>query len=483
MKNLQQYFLPVLGVLLVIVLILVNTISAILPWKIDASPNHVYSLSASSKKILSSMKQKVTVTLYMSATLPPRIAPIKADLFDLLDEYKRYGKIDVTIVNPEKDPKVEQEALTNGVTKLQFSDIQNDQFSLKTGYFGALFSVDNRKEVLPALLNPTNLEYDITSAIYRLTRTDKPRIGIIAKSKFQLLTGLNAVLKQQFDFKLLDFDTEDNYVLDGLIYKDDRLTALTDTELKKLDVYVQSGHLLVIFADGVWIDEQIQTQDAGHGLNSFLKKYGIQINKDLVLSPYAETASFTVGGVNFITKYPFWLRAGKKDFSPQLAFVSDSMSPLFPWVSTVTLSKVNGVTTTPLIYAPVPSVLQKDPFQLLPDKINVRFPENQKQQFVIGGQAQKGKGTIIVIPDSRFIENSFAAQDSPNLVFVSKLFDTYLSHGALSGINSRNIQYTQLLDVPDSVKQAVRWLNILVPSTLLVVYGFWRYLKRRSVKP
>ena len=132
----------------------------------------------------------------------------------------------------------------------------------------------------------------------------------------------------------------------------------------------------------------------------------------------------------------------------------------------------------------MPSVLQTRTFQLIPNQINVVYPQNQKTRYSLVTQAQTGKGTIIVVPNSRFIEDTFIAgspNDSQNLQFVSKLFDTYLSKGALSGINSRNIQYTQLVDVPDSVKQAVRWVNIITPSALLIAYGIWRYFRRKNV--
>lgn len=480
MKYLYKVSPVLVGILFAVVLVFLNVVGSMVPWKIDVSPNSVYSLSSSSKKILAEIKEKVSLTVYMSVTLPPRLAPIKADLFDLLDEYKRYGKITVSVINPETDQKTQEDAQAKGITKLQFSDVQNDQFSLKTGYFGAFLQYHDKTEVLPALLNPNNLEYDLTSALYRLTREESPKVGIVAKSKFQLLTGLNALLKQQFDFKLTDFGNIVDSSLDGLIVKDDRLTSLTEAELKELDTYVRSGKLLVIFADGVWVDEQIQTLDTGHNLNIFLKKYGVQINRDLVLSTYAETATFNVGGVAFVTRYPFWLKAGKRDFSPGLSFVTESTAPLFPWVSSLKLQGNSGTKAMPLIYAPVPSVLQTGSFQLLPNQIKVRYPDKQKQRFIIGAQVNAGKGTIIVIPSSRFIEDSFAGQNSANLIFVSKLLDTYLSHGALSGINPRSIQYTQLMDVPDSVKQTVRWGNIILPSLVFIGLGVWLHFRRKK---
>jgi ABC-type uncharacterized transport system involved in gliding motility auxiliary subunit len=464
-----------------VIAVLLNAVTAIVTWKIDSSPGQVYTLSQSSRGVLSSFKKPVKITVYISTSLPPRLAPIKTDLYDLLDEYKRYGPVQVATINPDKDSAVEQQAAKAGVTKIQFSEVENDQFSVKTGYFGAVLTYDKKTEVIPALLTPTNLEYDFTSAIYRLTRANRPRIGIIAKSKFQLLTGLNAVLKKQFDFQLMDFSNMDRVIMDALVYKDDRLTALTGEELKKLDTFVKSGHLLVIFADGEWVTEQLQTENAGTNINNFLKNYGMRINTDLVLSPYSETASFRIGDVNFITRYPFWLKLTKQDFDPGLTFVTSSMSPLMPWTSTVSFTKKTGITQKTLVYAPVPSVLQKNTFQLIPNQINARYPQSQKNRYTLIAQAQKGKGTVIVVPNSRFIEDTFVPSvpdESPNLQFVSKLFDTYLSKGALSGINSRNIQYTQLLDLPDNVKQIVRWVNIIVPSALLVIYGIWRFLQR-----
>ncbi|MFA6005337.1 MAG: GldG family protein [Patescibacteria group bacterium] len=481
-KNLAVPLFIIITLSIVAVTVM-NILFSMITGKLDFSPGQVYSLSTSSRNVLTSFNKPVKITIYESATLPPRLAPIKTDLFDLLDEYKRYGKVQVVTVNPDKDKTLEEQVVKAGVTKIQFSEVENDQFSVKTGFFGAVMSYDKKTEVIPALLTPSNLEYEFTSAIYRLTRANKPRIGIIAKSKFQLLTGLNSVLKKQFDFQLMDFSNMDRYLMDALVYKDDRLTGLSDEELKKLDSFITSGHLVVIFADGVWVDEQLQTQNAGSNINNLLKKYGLTINTDLVLSPYSETATFRIGGVNFITRYPFWLKLTKQDVTSELSFVTSTLSPLMPWTSTVSITKKSNVTAKTLVYAPTPSVLQKDTFQLIPNQIDATYPQNQKNMFSIITQARKGKGTVIVVPNSRFIEDTFIAgtpDESPNIQFVSKLFDTYLSKGSLAGINSRNIQYTQLLDVPDNVKQVVRWVNIGVPSTLLVLYGIWRYLRRRK---
>ena len=41
---------------------------------------------------------------------------------------------------PDTDPKKEQEAQSSGVTRLQFSEVESDNYSVKNGYFGAVIS-------------------------------------------------------------------------------------------------------------------------------------------------------------------------------------------------------------------------------------------------------------------------------------------------------------------------------------------------------
>jgi hypothetical protein len=58
-----------------------------------------------------------------------------------------------------------------------------------------------------------------------------------------------------------------------------------------------------------------------------------------------------------------------------------------------------------------------------------------------------------------------------------------VSDGTLIEIRSRETQFTPLKEIKPGTKKFVRWLNILLPSILLILFGVLHYrkeLKRRK---
>ena len=61
--------------------------------------------------------------------------------------------------------------------------------------------------------------------------------------------------------------------------------------------------------------------------------------------------------------------------------------------------------------------------------------------------------------------------------FLLNAVDFLASEEALIEIRSREVIYKPLKEISNGAKKAVRWLNILLPSFLLILFGILRYQK------
>ena len=110
--------------------------------------------------------------------MPVQMKPYVASVVeDLLDEYRQASKglVQVQKLDPEPDSDAEDSAKLDGVDGVQLPN--GDQL-----YLGLSVSMLDQKAVVP-FLSPDReplLEYDITSAISRVTTTNKPVVGVMS---------------------------------------------------------------------------------------------------------------------------------------------------------------------------------------------------------------------------------------------------------------------------------------------------------------
>lgn len=462
-------------------LILLNILTAKVSWKLDFSAGKRYSLSNSSKQVLRELKKPLKIKLYLSKNLSPRLTPLKKDLLDLLDEYKVYGgsKIKLEIVYPDTDAKIEEEAISAGITKLQFSEIEEDKFSVKNGFIGAVLSYQDKREVLSALLKPTTLEYDLTAAIYRLSRKSIPVVGLFSSRGMEGLETFSEIMRKQFDLRFVDFNNVDSFVLNAVVYKDDRTTELSQSQQAKLEELLEKKEPVFILADGIWVDSNLNAVAARHNLNQILKKYGVKINPDLLLSLLSETASFRIGNFNYLTQYPYWVKFGPEAFNPSLGFIDKNTVLTLPWVSSVAELKTKARKVTPLIVTAKESWSKKEDFRLLPNEIEL--PQDNNKQFIVALESSAKDKELIVIGNSRFIEDDFNSRDVGSIEFFIKLLDHYVNKGVLSEISFRELNYVPLSKENENLQQTVRYFNLIAPSLLFAVYGLLRYLSQKRL--
>lgn len=148
--------------------------------RIDFTDEKLFTLSSSTKRVLSEITSPVSLRVYYSPILGERDERIRQS-FDnlklLLEMYETVskGKFDYKIYNPEPLSDVEDRAIASGVQSVAVSDLEVG------AYFGLVFgNEDGSSYTIPFMpLQRANLmEQDLTEAVYLLEHKKK-KVGLL----------------------------------------------------------------------------------------------------------------------------------------------------------------------------------------------------------------------------------------------------------------------------------------------------------------
>ena len=167
-----------IGILLFIV---INFLANKLFFRMDLTENGEFTLSKATKDIIKNLDQKIKVTAYFSDDLHIDLDKRREELKDMLSEYSNVskGNIEYEFKAPNKDPKIEEEAMAAGIQPVMIQQREKDQSKQQKAFLGAVLTLDQTKEVIPFIPPGTSIEYSLTTSIKKLAVKEKPVIGFI----------------------------------------------------------------------------------------------------------------------------------------------------------------------------------------------------------------------------------------------------------------------------------------------------------------
>ncbi|MBI3620070.1 GldG family protein [Candidatus Roizmanbacteria bacterium] len=483
-QKLQLRLLIISGMILFIA---VNLVTSLLSVRFDLSEGKAYTLSPSSQKIIKRLDDTVNVQLFASANLPSRFLPVKADVLDLLKEYDKEGKgkVMVKIADPGKDEKALEAVKNAGVPELRFSQIEQNKYALTASYFGILITYGGKKAVLPQVTDSASLEYNLTAAIYRLTKKQLDKVGILGYESGSVqgdpMTILRKILDQQFSLSTIDISSGSPPQIDQsyqtILVFDNLQKQYTPEEVSVIRAYLDKKGKAIFFVDGVWVNDSLTAANAGHNLFPLLADYGITVNNNLILSTASEAVNFGSDQMAFVVPYPYWLKTA--NFDQSRSYFINSRQITYPWTSSLSTRARNGFSARELVKTTKNSWEQKKDFTLNPQLI-AQPDQKDLRAFTVTAEASDKSGTrLIVIPSSRFVLDRFLNQSSDNLETVVNMVNDLASQGALSGIRSRQVYFYPLPDLPENLKDPFRYLNILLLPLIFGAFGAYRLMKRK----
>lgn len=470
-----------LTIIILTICVLANLFIRQISLRADFSNGRAYSISPASKSIVKALPKPVVITFFSSKNIPSAMLSVRQEIDDFLKEYSTQTggkKITYLLVNPDTNTDAKQELQSYNIPRLQFSQQDQDQFALQNAYFGIGIAYDGKHASLPQVTDIRDLEYNLTSVLYKLSIPSLPKVGVMGPSDgLTQLQSLVAVSQSQFSIEETATASSEFNTL--IVFGSDA-KQYTQEETSQIQEYIERGGSVMFFVDGVTVNESLIPQDASHGLFGLLRLFGVQLSNNLVLSKAAELVSFGVSdpsqaSLPTVLPYSYWIKTN--EFAKESSLLSNVSVLVFPWGSSVEVSNKNGV----LVKSEPQSWVETKDYNLSPQ--TQLAPKNVKEQsYTLVVSGTYGKGKFMVIPSSRFVQDGFLSRTNDNMELVMNALSEYASGGVMSGIRSRSVEYYPLPQFTEPVKNTIKYLQILVGPVAFAIVGLVVLIKRSRSK-
>ncbi len=487
----KKVYLIFLGIF-VTSLVLLNLISRNWFFRLDLTDNQRYSLSESSRSVVQKVDDLFTMKVYFSDNLPGEYGNNRRYLQDILEEYAAYsdGNIRFEFFKPETDKDLEEEAQKSGIQPVQLQVVENDKLEIKRVFMGMVFLYEDQREVIPVIQTTTGLEYEITTRIKKLVDTHKDVIGITSLRGDEVKTeNITMALRQRFRVMPVNLEDAVSNDISVLLVSGTADTLVGETR-KNLDDFIQRGGNLFITQSGVETD--IQTQQATaieSDLIGFLRKYGLNVQPNLVMDKNCGRVN-VMQNMGFIRmnvpmEYPFLpiIRSFNKD-EPVVSGL-EQIQLLFPSeIEIDSLASHQNAMVTPLFTTSDRSGIMANSFNLNPDpknNPNLRMLTEKGKTLAARAEVHHNDSgllsQIILVADMNFFIDEGGGASGENQIFTMNAVDYLTGDRELISLRSREITSRPLAELEDDTRSKWKWLNIVLPSLLIIGFGFFRMKK------
>lgn len=156
--------------LYLVIIVLVNLVSLNLYMRFDLTGNSAYSLSETSRDIVSSLESPLTIRVFFTEDLPAPYNNVKRYLTDLLEEYQQAGNRNFRYVFIDPSHEKNKKQISDyGMRSVQVSVYKSDQISERKAYMGIAIEHEDLLEKIDSLTTVEGMEYRITSLIKKMT--------------------------------------------------------------------------------------------------------------------------------------------------------------------------------------------------------------------------------------------------------------------------------------------------------------------------
>ena len=560
-------------IILVAVVAVINVAGSFLFTRFDLTSEKRYTLSPTTKEILNDLDDYVYFKVYLDGDFPAGFKKLRRETKEMLDEFRAYSKyIDYEFINPAESGEEAEimetyKQLYQAGLKPTDLNVQNSDGSSKQMVIwpGALVSYRNNTEIAIELLenqvgqsddealnaSMQNLEFRLIDAVKKVTRLMKPNIAFVeghGELGEQDVYDITKSLSQNYNVVRLEIDGK----IDALIHRTQDTTrdvsafpsydaiiiakptqAFDERDKFLIDQYIMHGGKVLWLVEPVFATmDSLQSQESTVGieqdlnLDDMLFKYGVRLNRDLLLDLTCAALPIRTGQVGGQARLEYFrwyyfpllqaasdhpmvrnMNAIKADFVSSIdATTSADDIEQIPLLKTSDYTKVSGapvfITLAMLRQTPdqrmfstkgkTVAYLLKGTFtSLYANRIPQEIMDDQATDFM-----ETSKPTaMIVVTDGDIIRNQidirtrqplplgfdqFTQITYANKEFIENCISYLVDGEGLVDIRSRELK-VRLLDPTKVSKQRVTWqvVNTLVPIALIVILGFVMSLIRK----
>ena len=564
-KNLKKNQIVSFLVTVVIVVVL-NVIGSFVFTRFDLTSEKRYTLSPTTKDILNGLDDYVYFKVYLEGDFPAGFKKLRRETKEMLDEFRAYSKfIDYEFINPSESG--DESEIRETYNQLYRSGLNPTDLNIKNSdgsskqmviWPGALVSYRNNTEIAIDLLenqlgqsseealnaSMQNLEFRLIDAVKKVTRLMKPNIAFIeghGELGEQEVYDIAQTLSQNYNVGRVEIDGK----IDALIHR----TQNEDEDVKAfpsfdaiiiakptqpfderdkflIDQYIMHGGKVLWLVEPVLATmDSLQSQESTIGLeqdlnlDDMLFKYGVRLNRDLLLDLTCAALPIRTGQVAGQAQLEFFrwfyfpllqaasnhpmvrnMNAIRADFVSSMdATTSANGIDQIPLLKTSDYTKVSGapvfITLAMLRQSPdqrMFSTKGKNVAYLLKGSFPSLYA-NRIPQEIVDDQAtdvmeESVPTAMIVVADGDIIRNQidirtrrplplgfdqYTQNTYANKEFIENAISYLVDGEGLIDIRSRELK-VRLLDKTKIDRERTKWqvINTLLPIALIIALGF-----------
>ena len=485
-----------------VIIIVVNLIGINLFARIDLTDDNVYSLSNASTQVVENLDDPVTVTAFFTDDLPAPYNGNRRFLKDKLDDYRAYGgrNFQYKFVDPASDEELQSEANRYRIPPVQIQVIESDNVQLKNAYMGVAIQYGGERETIPVVQDLSTLEYDITSAIRRLTRDELPMVGFLIghgePTPMQDLPTLYQELSRNYDVQVVNVENGTLEPRTDALFVIAPTDTIPDNHLRALDEFLMTGGRLGVLLNRVAAELKMgQAAEQFTGLETLLERYGATVLPNLVMDEQcsAVTIRQQQGFFNIAQQVRYQFFPVATNFNPNNLMVNRLSDVIFYFVSSIDTSGVvpNGVEVEPLVYSSDQAATQQGFFMIQP------MMAQQTASFSGGpflfAAAYRGvfpsayaqsrlseSSRLVVVGDGDFINETIVGARQGNVEFGLNMVDWLIQDEALLAIRAKKIEPRSFDQISEGARPWVKYGNMIGPVLLVVLFGIYRWRRRKN---
>lgn len=472
------------------ILLLINLLSRRYFVRLDLTRSKEFTLSKSTKNILKGLDDPITVSAYFSEDLPANISKVRQDFKDLLVEYstRSGGKINYEFINPNEKEEVEQEVMKQGIRPILIDVREKDQSKQQKAYLGAILKMGDRTEVLPFIQPGSSMEYNLTTAIKKISNLNKQSIGLAqgfgAAGPQELAQAMQA-LQALYNVEPVDLNNpiDDKYKTVLFVRPKD---TLSPQAFQNLEQFLNRSGKLVLAINSV--DGDLQNASGRvltTGLTQWLQSHGITVNEDFVVDNRCGqvTVQQQQGFFTMMTpvKFPFLPMASEFSSHPVTKGLEQV---IFPFVSSVSVKADSTMKFTSLVSSSEKSNTIPAPTFF---DINKQWRESDfgKRRISMGGVVEhlgSNPWKIVVFGDGDFAVNSQEgrAMSADNINLLVNSVDWLSDESGLMELRTKGATTHPIREIDENKRSLIKYANFLLPIILVIMYGFFRSQQMKS---
>ncbi len=487
----RQAFTRILLIFAIVVLL--NFIAERFSFRLDMTAERRYTLSPATKKLVSEIKEPVTISLYFSKDLPPEFEYAKQEMVNLIKELDSRSKKHVLykIINPNENEETEKQAIQKGIQAQILSTQERDKMNAKRVFLGAEIIYGGNTDVIPVLPVGENLEYLLASSLKKLTIIKKPVIGIVGgngEAGPDQLPQLQQALGNMYEVKFINLNavtpTPKEYKCLILVDPHDTFPG---AEFQTLDNYLAAGGNIFIGSPMINIDLQsAQVTAKKTNLGSWLVQKGILIKQNIIIDAQCGEVNIpqNMGAVSYTVpvKFPYYPYITHFGDNPAAKGIT---SLGMPFTSEIIFKPATNVKSTILA-----TTSDKSNALDAPQVFNFSRPWQESdftRQNIPVGVALSGPivgnipSKLVVISSGSFLVN-VKQQPLPgdNLSFATNIIDWLSDETGLIDLRSKTIAFRPLEKVSDEAMLSYKWFNVVLPIILIIIIGLMRNAFQKS---